>query len=549
MADLKNDIATSLLAGNFDRHTPNAKSLSDPIADTPMVLTLDELRAYEHNPRIMRNPLYDDIRISILQRGLDSPPAVTRRPGEEHYIIRNGGNTRLSILRELWSETKDERFFRIFCLYRPWQGEIVALTGHLAENELHGSLTFVEKALGVDKAREIYEQENSQSISQTDLAKRLTQDGFPCDQSQISRMQETIRLLLPAIPNALYGGLHTKHIRKLLKLRQSALLFWMENSGTADDQGFSDLFEEVLSQFDTEPAEFDFSRLQDELVGQLSSATNCSYDHVALDVLHSGSPSHKKEKAQPVNTEMPLPAAFPQSETQIPKDFVKPDLSDVMAEAKAHSSRFVIQAKETTDPQADTELPPPPTRNGLARPASEEAEKQIAAHTVSSTDTSERVHSIQRMVAAHVGEEINDFEDNVLKAVPVQAGGLYPISDVWYIEPAIDTPECLRTHIEQLAVEIADEAHGKDLIEQDEEGIGFTCRPDADHAVLILLGAISQSPAVCNEETQPLYDQLPQLLLGPDSEQRLSDEALVKLYRLIRLARRLMDLTVDKRPM
>ena len=38
-------------------------------------------------------------------------------------------------------------------------GEIVALTGHLAENELRGGLTFIERALGVEKAREFYEQE------------------------------------------------------------------------------------------------------------------------------------------------------------------------------------------------------------------------------------------------------------------------------------------------------------------------------------------------------------------------------------------------------
>ena len=103
-----------------------------------------------------------EIKASIRERGLDAPPAITRRPGEAHYIIRNGGNTRLAILRELWSETKDERFFRIPCLFRPWpeRGEIVALTGHLAENELRGGLTFIERALGVEKAREFYEQES-----------------------------------------------------------------------------------------------------------------------------------------------------------------------------------------------------------------------------------------------------------------------------------------------------------------------------------------------------------------------------------------------------
>ena len=145
------DMAGKLLAAGFERSGPSATALSDPIADTPMVVTLDQLRPYDHDPRKKRNPAYEEIKASIRERGLDAAPAITRRPGEDHYIIRNGGNTRLAILRELWSETRDERFFRISCLFRPWpaRGEIVALTGHLAENELRGGLTFIERALGV----------------------------------------------------------------------------------------------------------------------------------------------------------------------------------------------------------------------------------------------------------------------------------------------------------------------------------------------------------------------------------------------------------------
>ena len=154
------DMAGKLLAAGFERSGPSATALSDPIADTPMVVTLDQLRPYDHDPRKKRNSAYDEIKASIRERGLDAAPAITRRPGDTHYIIRNGGNTRLAILRELWAETKDESFFRISCLFRPWpaRGEIVALTGHLAENELRGGLTFIERALGVEKAREFYEE-------------------------------------------------------------------------------------------------------------------------------------------------------------------------------------------------------------------------------------------------------------------------------------------------------------------------------------------------------------------------------------------------------
>ncbi|KID12224.1 transcriptional regulator, partial [Rhodobacteraceae bacterium PD-2] len=140
----------------FESKSPAAARLSDPIVDTPMLLTLDDTLPYDENPRTTRNPKYDDIKESIRQRGLDTPPPVTRKPGEEKFRIRNGGNTRLAILNELYRETGDEKFFRFHCLFRPWdavRGEIISLTGHLAENDLQGQLLFIERAIGVDKAR------------------------------------------------------------------------------------------------------------------------------------------------------------------------------------------------------------------------------------------------------------------------------------------------------------------------------------------------------------------------------------------------------------
>ena len=111
------EITDKLHQEHFPRG-PELERLSDPLADTPMLVTLEQLRPYEHNPRFIRNPLYDDIKASIRERGLDQPPPITRRPGETYFIIRNGGNTRLAILGELWQETRDERFFRIHCLFR-----------------------------------------------------------------------------------------------------------------------------------------------------------------------------------------------------------------------------------------------------------------------------------------------------------------------------------------------------------------------------------------------------------------------------------------------
>ncbi|HCE7268869.1 TPA: ParB family protein, partial [Pseudomonas aeruginosa] len=279
------DMAAKLLAKGFERSGPSAGALTDPIADTPMVVTLDELRPYEHDPRVTRNPAYEEIKASIRERGLDAPPAITRRPGEAHYIIRNGGNTRLAILRELWSETKEERFYRVPCLFRPWpaRGEIVALTGHLAENELRGGLTFIERALGIEKAREFYEQESGQALSQSELARRLTADGYPVPQSHISRMNDAVRYLLPAIPTLLYGGLGRHQVDRLAVLRKACERTWERRAlGRTVTVDFATLFQDVLTQFDTQPDDFSPQRVQDELVGQMAELLEADYDTLAL---------------------------------------------------------------------------------------------------------------------------------------------------------------------------------------------------------------------------------------------------------------------------
>lgn len=128
---------------------------------TLITLPLKNLHPFDMNPRLTRNPDYEEIKASIRLRGLDHPPHITQRPGELFYIIANGGNTRLAILNELWQETREERYRNIACLFHPWQteksvgeGNLHCLLGHLIENEMRGSLTFIERALGVCRARE-----------------------------------------------------------------------------------------------------------------------------------------------------------------------------------------------------------------------------------------------------------------------------------------------------------------------------------------------------------------------------------------------------------
>ncbi|EKK5270378.1 ParB N-terminal domain-containing protein [Cronobacter dublinensis] len=72
---------------------------------TLITLPLKDLRPFDMNPRLTRNPDYEEIKASVRLRGLDHPPHITQRPGELFYIIANGGNTRLAVLNELRQES------------------------------------------------------------------------------------------------------------------------------------------------------------------------------------------------------------------------------------------------------------------------------------------------------------------------------------------------------------------------------------------------------------------------------------------------------------
>ncbi len=177
-------------------------------------VSLEQIQPFSLNPRVTRNPGYDVLKASILARGLDNPPVLTRRPGDEKYMLASGGNTRLAILNELWQETQDERYHRVCWPFRPWpetlspqQGEVQCLIGHLAESDLHNGLMFIERAEGVLHLRALYLEAGIECPTQLALAEQLTRDGYPVSQSQISRMLQTVDWLLPCIPNALYGGL------------------------------------------------------------------------------------------------------------------------------------------------------------------------------------------------------------------------------------------------------------------------------------------------------------------------------------------------------
>lgn len=567
------EISGKLLTGSFSRSGPSVDRLPDPIADTPMVLTLDELSAYERNPRTVTNAKYQEIKDSIRVRGLDQPPQVTRRPGEKNFIIRNGGNTRLSILRELYSETGDERFYRISVLFRPWdgeRGEIIALTGHLAENDLRGNLMFIERAVGIENARTIYEQEIGESISQRELARRLKADGYPVSQSHISRMQETVRCLLPVIPAALYSGLGKHQVERLLALRKAAAQTWQTHTeGRANVTDFEVLFQDVLSLFDGDASEFVFERVQDELISHMKDGTGLTYEQILLTVNENQTLARRSSVIETPLTlpstmqiptgDDPSPPPGELEQTSLPPDS-PPQSTTIRGTGKS-----TLSAPPTADQKTDLALPP--------ELSDEDRVVRLEGHVVTPVSTTERVFEMKRQVAALDGEELPDFKANALVSIPVQAGGLHPISDVWYIERIIDQPDELRHVIAQLAHEVALICGlNLDTVAEVPGGLGFLCQEppvgveltELANNTLTLLQAISGVYAIALTKQTPetpldvaefqFTAALGHLLLGSPRyedrdavlEGRMDDACIVKLFRLIRLGRRLVELELGR---
>ncbi|MDG6399266.1 ParB family protein [Pseudomonas quasicaspiana] len=518
---------------------PVMSQLSDPVADTPMVITLDKLRPYEHNPRINRNPLFDELKASIKSRGLEAPPPITRRPGEEHFTIRNGGNTRLAILNELWSETKDEQFFKIHCLFRPWpkRGDIVALTGHLAENDMHGELTFIERALGIDQAKEFYELETGQPVSQRELARLLGADGYPVSQSHISKMQDAVQFLLPAIPALLFAGMGKPQIERLISLRRSAGKTWQQYTRDPDID-FSMFFTDILNCFDGKP-DFSFERFQDELIHQMQEPLGKEYNWLKLDMLEG-----KGADKAPSAKDVPPPKASAPS-------------SSSPGEPSAGTSTNESKITESPQPDLPQQSDDTSDRETLS---DEDQQALIQSHIITPiAGLTPRTQAMKRQLAQATGEPIPDFEEACLQAIPVQVGGLHPVSDLWYIERQIDEPTELRQQIFGLASEVAEEVQAPDLLRPSEWGIGFSLAPNATVAVpqgsvtaatIKLLESLSGSFTAAPADPLALSNDMGQLMLGSSRQQsqaasandRLSDHALVKVFRVMRLARRLIEL-------
>ena len=249
----------------------------------PLIIEINRIQPYERNPRHGRNPEYDRIKDSIRNNGLDQPLVITKRPQATDYIVHAGGNTRLLILKELFTETGDEQFSRVSCMFRPWNRESDVLLAHLRENDLRGGLTFIDKAQAVLDARRLFAEDlGLKEVSLRRLEIELGKVGYRIANSVLSQMAYAVETLLALIPQALEAGLGRHQVGRIRVLQRAARKLWQRHCA-GDDSVFDDVFTALCHRYDG--LDWDTGVLQSAIETEIAEEAEISIQtiRVALD--------------------------------------------------------------------------------------------------------------------------------------------------------------------------------------------------------------------------------------------------------------------------
>ncbi|WP_445375482.1 ParB family protein [Photorhabdus tasmaniensis] len=531
-----------------------------PVAEIPMVLTLDELRPNPDNPRISRNPRFDDIKASIRARGLDSVPKVTRDPNsgnENIYIFSDGGNTRYQILSELWQETEEERFYRIPCLLKPWPGRLHCIIGHLAENEVRGDLMFIEKAFGVRNARAIHEEHLGRRVTQRELMGLLKQGGLPISQTSISQMDNTVQYLYPCIPTLLISGMGRPQATNILALRTDAQKIWNTFSAELScEKNFDAVFSEACQRLD-DPEAYSFEILRDELIGELLKALPhpaLNYDRWLLEL-------DPKERNRRQLFGDPPPVADHLRQADMQAALVSEGLVPSVTKSSGQVSVLETQSPVAViDNQEDEEAALPSKIE--TQPGVHGAQPTLSTLSTVSDLDKEDIEPLMSVSALQISPSaLNESHHRLPEALSTALScpsdvlsfartGLEPVNDIWSISPVQDDIEHLQAMAFRLAFELAEEMGGADELEEAKDtaydaGYRLTHSHTASEFVQVLLSLAGNN----GSNGAPVHtDMLGVWLVGtgrPEEIPVLPDVAIVKFMRLIRVLRRLHELQRD----
>ena len=525
----------------YNRSADEIKQSQDEQQARLISVNLMQLRPFDGNPRKTKNPKFDDIKESIRMRGLDFAPNITKRPGEDFYIIADGGNTRLQALNELWEETHDPKFWSIRCLFKPWknEGDLSCLIGHLAETDLRGDLSFVERALAIADIKAMYEKQENTFYSHRQLSERLKADGYGISHTLLIKMEQCLTYLYPAIPNVLLAGMGKPQIEKLLVLRNNALSFWQKQA--VQESEFNTLWQQVLSMFDADPQAFHLSHVQDELIGSMVTALDngTTYEDIRFEI-------DIDEQKQRKHEEKAFQTSFQNNDGE---PITVRTVTDLDHTENANSLDF--------DNESGRDNTPVKAKNTVKK--SDIPDEPSPTHDKQDADIADEITTPETSIFDQFGmtpgmslreQQAKRAESNGLTFANT---GHQPVTDIWQIFPAFDSFKRLAAEANGLAYDILRDAelNPKTLItylraHEDITDFTFTVEPlPAEAMGNPLSESIYELMAMLASDNhdEMLSWTVPEaLLVGNATESAvISDILLVKIFRLIRIVRRMRE--------
>lgn len=176
------DIAA--MTANATHRVLEAKAPSDIRDVSAISLSVFDVDFYDKNPRHHRNERYDEIKDSIVAKGLESTLFITKRPGSQRYMLARGGNTRLAILRELATDDPG-KWQQLTFMEVPWTTESEVLASHLIENTERSALCFWDEAQALQEIKNQILAEQGRSISTRELPDLLKSKGINVNSNKL----------------------------------------------------------------------------------------------------------------------------------------------------------------------------------------------------------------------------------------------------------------------------------------------------------------------------------------------------------------------------
>jgi len=186
------------------------------VDDSWASLPVTAVHFYERNPRKANNDAYAELKESIRANGILQPLTVTKRPGETHYILYAGGNTRLQAIRELWEETTDPKFRETRVIIKAWRGEASVLLAHMAENTQRNDMTFWDRANGTLEIKRQIEDEHGAALTFREFEAEIKKFGLQTDLRTLSMYRFAVEKIADVGP--WLSGLAVRAIQPRLNL-------------------------------------------------------------------------------------------------------------------------------------------------------------------------------------------------------------------------------------------------------------------------------------------------------------------------------------------